>query len=93
MKTQVLIFLVILTVFVGLSTAEANHDVKEVQESSGTKMEGIHTRTGRQDGKKEAARVKSLSELIFSKDAVQGLTNNILLWILFIITDYLFQFV
>ena len=91
MKTQVLIFLVILTVFVGLSTAEANHDIKEVQESS--RMEGIRTRTGRQDGNKEAARVKSLSELLFSKDAVQGLTNNILLWILFIITDYLFQFV
>ena len=98
MKTEVLIFLVILTVSFGLSTAEANHDIKEVQEFSGTKMEvgSIHTnrqRTGRQDGKKEAARVKSLSELIFSKDAIQGLTNNILLWILFIITDYLFQFV
>ena len=98
MKTEVLIFLVILTVSFGLSTAEANHGIKEVQEFSGTKMEGgsIHTnrqRTGRQDGKKEAARVKSLSELIFSKDAIQGLTNNILLWILFIITDYLFQFV
>ena len=98
MKTQGFICLVILTVSVGLSTAEANHDIKEVQEFSGAKMEGVSNynnrqRTGRQDGKKEAAKVKSLSELIFSKDAVQGFTNNILLWILFIITDYLFQFV
>ena len=98
MKTQVFICLIILTVSVGLSTAEASHDIKEVQEFSGTKMEGGSNhnngqRTGRQDEKKEAAKVLSLSELIFSKDAAQGFTNNILLWILFILTDYFFQFV
>ncbi len=98
MKTQVFICLIILTVSVGLSTAEANYDINEVQEFSGTKMEGGRSnhygqKTGRQDGKKEAAKVLSLSELIFSKDAAQGFTNNILLWILFILTDYFFQFV
>ena len=92
------ICLVILTVTVGLSTAEANHDIKEVQEVSGIKMEGginlnNRQRTGRQDGKKEAAKVMSLSELIFNKEAAQAFTNNILLWMLFILTDYLFQFV
>ena len=87
-----------MTVTVSLSTAEANHDIKEVQEVSGIKMEGginlnNRQRTGRQDGKKEAAKVMSLSELIFNKEAAQAFTNNILLWMLFILTDYLFQFV
>ena len=86
------ICLVILTVTVGLSTAEANHDIKEVQEVSGIKMEGginlnNRQRTGRQDGKKEAAKVMSLSELIFNKEAAQAFTNNIRLWMLFILTD------
>lgn len=98
MRTQVFICLVILTISVGLSTAEANHEIKEVQEFRVSKMEGGNNhnnrqRTGRQDGKKEAAKVLSLNELIFSKDAAQGFTNNLLLWILFILTDYLFQFV
>ena len=79
MKCRVLIFLVILTVSVWPSKAEANHDIKEVQEFSGTKMEGgsIHNnrqRTGRQIGEKEAARaVLSLSELISTKDAGKGI--------------------
>ena len=81
-----------MTVTVGLSTAEANHDIKEVQEVSGIKMEGginlnNRQRTGRQDGKKEAAKVMSLSELIFNKEAAQAFTNNIRLWMLFILTD------
>ena len=94
MKAQVLVCLVVLTIFVGILTAEAIHDNKETEELSGTQVEDGSNgpRTGRQGGT-EAARVRTLSELIFSKESFKGLVNNILLWVLFLITDYYFQFV
>ena len=95
MKTLMLLCLLMLTVSVRLLTARANHDNMEAGELS------VHengARTGRQENmsdqsKTDAAPALTLSDLIFNKDSYRGLVNNLLLWVLFILTEYAFQFV
>ena len=95
MKTLMLFCLLILTVSVRLLTARANHDNMEAGELS---VHETGARTGRQENmsdqnKTDAAQVRTLSELIFNKNSYKDLVNNLLLWILFILTEYAFQFV
>ena len=95
MKTLMLLCLLILTVSVRLLTARANHDNMEAGELS---VHETGARTGRQENmsdqiKTDAAQVRTLSELIFNKNSYKDLVNNLLLWILFILTEYAFQFV
>ena len=94
MKTLMIFCLVLLTISVRLSTARANHDNMETEEVS------IHengVRAGRATvtatEKTDAAPVLTLSDLIFNKDSYRGLVNNLLLWVLFILTEYAFQFI
>ena len=95
MKTLMLLCLLILTVSVKLLTARANHDNMEAGELS---VHETGARIGRQENmsdqnKTDAAQVRTLSELIFNKNSYKDLVNNLLLWILFILTEYAFQFV
>ena len=95
MKTLMLFCLLVLTVSVRLLTARANHDNMEAGELS---VHETGARTGRQENmsdqnKTDAAQVRTLSELIFNKNSYKDLVNNLLLWILFILTEYAFQFV
>ena len=89
MKTLMIFCLVLLTISVRLSTARANHDNMETEENG--------VRTGRATvtatEKTDAAPVLTLSDLIFNKDSYRGLVNNLLLWVLFILTEYAFQFI
>ena len=95
MKTLMLFCLLVLTVSVRLLTARANHDNMEAGELS---VHETGARTGRQENmsdqnKTDAAQVRTLSELIFNKNSYKDLVNNLLLWVLFILTEYAFQFV
>ena len=107
MKTLMLFCLLVLTVSVRLLTARANHDNMEAGELS-VHETGARTgrqenmsehealliiqRTPTKN-KTDAAQVRTLSELIFNKNSYKDLVNNLLLWILFILTEYAFQFV
>lgn len=96
MKTLMIFCLVLLTISVRLSTARANHDNMETEEVSLHKngeRNGRATATVTATEKTDAAPVLTLSDLIFNKDSYRGLVNNLLLWVLFILTEYAFQFI
>ena len=92
MKTLMIFCLVLLTISVRLSTARANHDNMETEEVS-LHENGVRNGRATATEKTDAAPVLTLSDLIFNKDSYRGLVNNLLLWVLFILTEYAFQFI